>query len=222
MLEFYYHVENPNDLIRSIINDIISTIFMGTGTGMATSVIRGIYFKIFMNYKLPAFIGRSFKLINKWYFKGGKYLWFKDNVTLFAGGPLVLGNSSCLAERSTIWSGKGGVVIGKNFFLGMNSYISAIVGKVTVGDDVMIADGVSLYTWNHNFEKNNNIYRKSGGTIKDVKIGNNCWIGSGVRILAGTDIGSNCVVAAGSVLTGKKYPKGSLIAGVPGKVIKKI
>lgn len=222
ILEFYYHVETLADLVRAIFNDFLISVFTCSGSGLIFSLIKGLYFRIFLNYKLPAFIGKSFRIINKWNIKIGNSLWVRDNVTLFTGGPLEIGNSCCLAERSTIWSGKKGVYIGDNFFLGIGSYISAIVGKVTIGNDVMVADNVSFYTWNHRFEKNNKPYRKLGGVIKDIKIGDNCWLGTGVKILAGVNLGNNCVVAAGTILTGKKYPNNSLIAGSPGKIIKKI
>lgn len=55
--------------------------------------------------------------------------------------------------------------------------------------------------------------------IKDVKIGENCFIGARCVLLGGTEIGDNCIIGAGSVLPGKKYPSGSIIAGNPAKVI---
>lgn len=56
-------------------------------------------------------------------------------------------------------------------------------------------------------------------TMKAVVIGDNCFIGANVTILGGTEIGNNCIVAAGTVLPAKKYPSNSIIAGNPGKVI---
>lgn len=58
--------------------------------------------------------------------------------------------------------------------------------------------------------------------IKPVYIGNNCFIGAKSIILPGTTLGDNCIVGAGSVLTGKKYPSGSIIAGNPAKVIAQV
>lgn len=55
--------------------------------------------------------------------------------------------------------------------------------------------------------------------IKDVYIGDNCFIGAKCVILCGTSIGDNCIVGAGSVLPGKQYPNNCVIAGNPAKVI---
>ena len=54
---------------------------------------------------------------------------------------------------------------------------------------------------------------------KGIKIGKNCWIGSKVTILDSVEIGSGCILAAGSVIT-KSFPDNSIIGGVPAKLIK--
>ncbi len=54
-------------------------------------------------------------------------------------------------------------------------------------------------------------------------IGNNTLIGINAVILNGAKIGSNCLIGAGSLITeGKVIPDGSLVMGVPGKVIKEL
>ena len=52
-----------------------------------------------------------------------------------------------------------------------------------------------------------------------IIIGENCWIGSHVRICKGVTIGDNSVVAACSVVT-KDVPANSIVAGNPAKVVK--
>jgi acetyltransferase-like isoleucine patch superfamily enzyme len=59
-------------------------------------------------------------------------------------------------------------------------------------------------------------------TIEKINIGNYSLIGSNSKILPGAKIGSFSMVGMGAVITGKKYPNNSLIAGVPAVVIKKI
>lgn len=56
---------------------------------------------------------------------------------------------------------------------------------------------------------------------KDVTINDNCYLGTNSTILMGVELGENCIVAAGSVVTGSFSPN-SLIGGVPAKLIKKI
>lgn len=63
------------------------------------------------------------------------------------------------------------------------------------------------------YEKN--VYERA----KNIIIGEHVWLGMRSIILPGANLGSNCIVGAGS-LVNKQYTKESLIVGVPGKVIK--
>ena len=63
--------------------------------------------------------------------------------------------------------------------------------------------------------------KKAACFIKDVYIGNDCFIGCNCTILPGTTVGDNCIIGAGSVVPGKEYPANSIIAGNPAKVIGK-
>ncbi|MEL7255528.1 MAG: gamma carbonic anhydrase family protein [Pseudomonadota bacterium] len=52
-------------------------------------------------------------------------------------------------------------------------------------------------------------------------IGNNSLIGMGATVLNGAKIGDNCLIGAGALITeGKEIPNGSLVMGVPGKVVR--
>lgn len=53
-----------------------------------------------------------------------------------------------------------------------------------------------------------------------IVIGNNVWLGANTTILKGARIGDGCIVAAHSVVLKGDYPAGSLICGVPAKVLK--
>ncbi|MDP5360711.1 MAG: gamma carbonic anhydrase family protein, partial [Paracoccaceae bacterium] len=52
-------------------------------------------------------------------------------------------------------------------------------------------------------------------------IGENSLIGMGATVLNGAVIGKNCLIGAGALITeGKTIPDGSLVMGVPGKVVR--
>ena len=54
-------------------------------------------------------------------------------------------------------------------------------------------------------------------------IGENSLIGMGATILNGAKIGKNCLIGAGALITeGKEIPDGSLVMGMPGKVVKQL
>lgn len=92
------------------------------------------------------------------------------------------------------------------------------VAKVSIGNDVMFAPGVQLYTAAHPIDKE---LRKKEEFGKPITIGNDVWIGGGSIILPGITIGNNCVIGAGSVVT-KNIPDNSMAVGNPAKVIKNL
>ena len=108
--------------------------------------------------------------------------------------------------------------VGKNFFANHNCTILDN-GGVTIGDDVMFAPNVSLYTVGHPVDPD--LRREGWEQAEPIVIGNNVWIGGSAVILGGVFIGENSVIAAGSVVT-KDVPPNSLVAGVPAKVIRPI
>ncbi len=93
------------------------------------------------------------------------------------------------------------------------------VGKVTFGDNVMIAPNVSIYTAGHPIHPDS---RNSGYEYGiPISVGNNVWIGGNTVILPGVSIGDNAVIGAGSVVT-KNVPDNVVAAGNPCRVIRKI
>ena len=54
-------------------------------------------------------------------------------------------------------------------------------------------------------------------------IGENALIGMGATVLNGAQIGKNCLIGAGALITENKViPGGSLVMGVPGKVVREL
>ena len=110
------------------------------------------------------------------------------------------------------------VIIGNN--VGANNVLLVSCGInnfITVGDNCMFSTNVEIWGCDgHSILHNGEIINKS----RPVIIGNNVWIGSGVKILKGTNIKNNCVVGAGSLLTNKEFSCNSLIVGNPAKVVK--
>jgi acetyltransferase-like isoleucine patch superfamily enzyme len=111
------------------------------------------------------------------------------------------------------------IKIGNNNYFNRNFMIDACQ-LVEIGNDNLFGPDVYITDSNHGIQ----FGRSSNGLPMNkgfVKIGNNCWVGAKAVILKDVCLGSNCVVGAGSVVT-KSFPEGSLIVGVPARLIKKL
>lgn len=90
---------------------------------------------------------------------------------------------------------------------------------VTIGNRVLVAPNVSIYTAGHPVHPAG---RASGYEYgQPVTIGNDVWIGGSSTILPGASIGDGSVIAAGSVVT-KDIPAMVIAAGNPCRVIRPI
>lgn len=108
--------------------------------------------------------------------------------------------------------------IGENFYSNYNLIILDCA-EVRIGDNVMIAPNVGIYTAGHPIDAEN---RESGWEYAiPITIGNNVWIGGNTVINPGITIGDNTVIGSGSILT-KDIPANVIAAGNPCKVIREI
>ena len=110
------------------------------------------------------------------------------------------------------------IEVGNNFYANFNCTILD-VGKVIIGENVMFAPNVSIYTAGHPIHPKS---RNSGYEYGiSVTIGDNVWVGGSVVINPGVKIGNNVVIGSGSVVT-KDIPDNVIAAGNPCKVIREI
>ncbi len=107
---------------------------------------------------------------------------------------------------------------GDNLFIN-NDCVFVDPNEIIMGDNVMIGPQCGFYTALHPLDAETRI--KGYESAKPIKIGNNVWIGGGVKVLPGVIIGDNSVIGAGSIVT-KDIPANSLAYGNPCRVIRQI
>ncbi len=111
---------------------------------------------------------------------------------------------------------------GKNIHLGKDVFLNSGCrfqdqGGITIGSGALIGHNVVLATLNHGFAPGD----RASLYPAPVNIGQNVWLGAGVTVLPGVNIGDNAIVAAGAVVT-KDVAPSTLCAGVPARFIKYI
>lgn len=108
--------------------------------------------------------------------------------------------------------------IGKNFFVGRNSYFG-VYDELSIGDSVMIGAYSYITTANHRFDRTDLPMLQQGFSSAPIHIGSDVWIGAHCVILPGVTIGDGAVIAAGSVVN-KDVAPFEVWGGVPAKKLK--
>lgn len=103
----------------------------------------------------------------------------------------------------------GKLKIGKNCFFNHDCSVTCL-NQISIGNDCIFGESVKIYDHNHQYVMNGELFRKQEYKKGNVRIGNNCWIGSNTVILAGATIGSNVVIAAGSIVM-KSIPDNTVV-----------
>jgi len=136
-----------------------------------------------------------------------------------AGQGVKIGNYCSIDRNLWLHCGETGFFsMGDFSYIGCNAVLGAGGGGIQIGNNVLIGQGVSIHSENHNFKNAHQLIREQGISYKGVVIGDDVWIGSKSVILDGVMIGTGAVVGAGSVVT-RSVPAYSLVVGVPAKVI---
>lgn len=163
----------------------------------------------------PRFWLRCFRFL---YMKTGKksviYRSVRKDIVPF--NIFTMGNYSVIEDYAIINNAVGDIVIGNHTRVGLGN---TIIGPVTIGDNVHLAQNVVISGLNHNFEEVDKTIAEQGVSTKHVIVENDIWIGANSVILPGTRIGEHVIIGAGSVVT-KDVPPYSVAAGNPARVVK--
>lgn len=129
-----------------------------------------------------------------------------------------------MGERSIIEAGAylkvaketGRIDIGDRSFIGFGSELNSIL-EIRIGSSVLIAPYCFLSDHNHRYQKGK-LIAKQGCDAAPVVIHDDVWLGCGVVVLKGVQIGTGAVVGAGSVVTKDLAPY-TVSVGSPASVI---
>ncbi|MDR6782493.1 acetyltransferase-like isoleucine patch superfamily enzyme [Pedobacter africanus] len=141
---------------------------------------------------------------------------WNSRMDVFPFNRFVLGKGSIIEDFVTVNNGMGNVLIGDHSIIGIGS---VLIGPVTVGNDVMLAQNIVVSGLNHGYEDPDIAPSLQKDTVKQIVISDEVWIGANSVITAGITIGRHAVVGAGSVVT-KDVPEYSVVVGNPARVVK--
>lgn len=160
--------------------------------------------------------------------KGVPFIFNKKGASITMGDNCVikssfLSNLVGLYSRTIIMTRIPGAVIEIGDNVGISGATVYARSKIEIGDYTNIGGNVKIL--DNDFHPVDPEARMADdkeqiGTAP-IKIGKNCFIGCNVLILKGSEIGDNCVVGAGAVVSGK-FEDNCVIAGNPARIIKRV
>lgn len=127
--------------------------------------------------------------------------------------------SAYLAENVNVI---GNVVVGADSSIWFNSVLRGDINSITIGDRTNVQDACVMHvTHECPVMVGSDVTVGHRAIIHGCTIGDACLIGMGSIVLDGAKVGAGSLVAAGAVvLQGFVVLEGSLVAGVPGRIIR--
>jgi len=121
----------------------------------------------------------------------------------------------------------GDVAIGENCVVMPGAVIRGDFGKITIGANTIVEDNCVIHSGSLTEVRDIVIGRDvvigHGAVNHARKVGNNVLIGINAVLLHDSEVGDSSIIAAGAVVKQEaKIPPRSFVAGVPGKVKKKV
>jgi acetyltransferase-like isoleucine patch superfamily enzyme len=129
-----------------------------------------------------------------------------------------LGRWSWIGDGCKIRAHEGVVSIGAKTVMGQECTISAFQ-SVDIGRECIIADRTMFIDFDHGTAEVERAIRHQGIYKRDVRVGNNVWIGYGACILRGVTVGDNSVIGTNSVVT-KDLAANVVAGGAPAHVLR--
>lgn len=157
-----------------------------------------------------------------------------SNVRLMCGSTkedIIIGDNFRCFGGTLVSQNGGKIIIGDNVKIG-NQVLIGSVNSVTIKDNARLADNITVMDNNnhpinpldreivYSSPRDSEKRRWKYSDNSPIVIGRHTWIGSNSRICKGVTIGDGSIVAASAVVT-KDVPENSIVAGNPGRIVKR-
>ena len=115
--------------------------------------------------------------------------------------------------------------IGKHTVVGEHNILRFRVGKITIGDNVLLANNITLAAGTHEYWHADRPIVQQRMIFGEIVVGDGVWIGANTVVLTSArnkrtiTIGNGAIIAAGSVVN-KDIPPNEIWGGVPAQLIR--
>ena len=125
-----------------------------------------------------------------------------NKATMIVGKNCEFAHGCCIEAH-----GKGVLEIGDHVYMNRYCMISC-QEAVIIGSGCIFGPGVKIFDNNHQFSFENGVSQHLN--TAPIRIGKNCWIASDAVILKGVNIGDNCLIGAGCIIS-EDVPSGMMV-----------
>ena len=167
-------------------------------------ILRGLIYKPFFGkFAFPSYIGKPIFIGNF------KRIFIGKRVRIFPGA------------RIEVIDKNSSIVFEDNISIGQNLHIISGGGQeLKIGRDTTFSANVFVTNIDHQYDEINKHILEQPLASAKTQIGENCFIGYGAVIQAGTILGKQCIVGANAVVRGH-FPDYCVIVGVPARIVKR-
>ncbi len=118
----------------------------------------------------------------------------------------------------------GNVQVETGVNIWFNSVVRGDLSQITLGRRVNVQDGCIVHTDTDAPQIiEEGVVIGHGAILHGRRIGADSLVGIGARLLSGSEIGEECLIAAGAVVTeDRRIPPRSVVMGIPGKIVRAI
>lgn len=222
--EYFIKMIRPN--FKGLSKDINGSDFFFECSYYVLCLIRGLVLNVFGLRNRLALVGPY----NQFFYRRNVFFGKKVKVgshCIISGlgkHGLIIGDYSSIASYCRIVVSTSHTELGEFIRIGNNVGIGEFAslggsGGLTIGDNTIIAQYFSAHPENHVFRDSSLSIKNQGTERKEISIGEGCWIGAKVTVLAGVKVGNGVVIGAGSVVT-KDVEENAVVVGNPARVIR--
>jgi len=171
----------------------------------------------------------------------GRGVVFGNNVVLRHPHKIHIGDNVVIDDNCVLdakGSSNNGITLGDDVFIGRNSMLYCQDGDIHVDDRANIGSNcqvfsaksvhigkrvlVAAYTYlvggSHIYDDPEIPIIDQGRTAVGIRVGDDVWLGAGVKVLDGLEIGDGAIIAAGAVVK-QDIPRRAVAGGVPAKIL---
>jgi acetyltransferase-like isoleucine patch superfamily enzyme len=134
------------------------------------------------------------------------------------GSYIRLGDSVLVGNGTILSCASARIAVGDDVSIGPHCYVRAGISPIRLGSGLTIGAQTVIISGNPGYERLDIPMKRQVGSAEGITIGDDVWIGVGVRIVDGVHVGNGCVIGAGAVVI-RDVPDRAIAAGVPARVI---